>query len=126
MSEDTRTAEDVAVEIHTGNDKACEVCCRVLAHAPEAVAIGYLPARDDARTVGGYRISAATCGDCMSLVLAGDWAGLEALVFDYMTSDWTRWDRLVDPFRRRPARRTARSIAAMAASLFGHLTRAAA
>lgn len=116
MSDETQTAEEAVVALATGGGAACGVCCRRLDAAPDAASAGFLPLR----FVGAVgRTGVPACPSCALLVFAGDWAGLEGLVFDYLASEWTWWERIT---RRRRARRTSATIRGCAERLFGHMS----
>ncbi len=101
------TAIDAQVDSIASVGDECEVCCR---HG--AFAVGRI---NGTRLVNGFRHSAAVCDDCLPIVLTGDWPALERLVFQYQASDWSLWGAIV---RRRRARKVARRIALLNASLF--------
>ncbi len=96
--------------------ETCGVCCR----KPElcggaATGMGRM---NGIRLTTGIRHSEPVCGDCLQLLILGDWAGLERLVFEYQAQDWTRWEAII---RRRRARKVARNIAHWNRDLFANL-----
>jgi hypothetical protein len=109
------TPDDVVVKYATEDEGSCEVCCR---QVPTIGRIDTNYTDHDEATDRWIRHSEAVCADCVPLLFACDWAGLEQLVFEYQGSQWTWWEAIV---HRRRARRVARRITAINRELFGYL-----
>ena len=109
------STEDAVVAYMTEDEGSCAVCCRAV---PTIGRIDTDYTEHDLRTGRWVRDSQAVCADCVPLLFASDWAGLERLVFDYQGSEWTWWEAIV--YRRR-ARKVARFITGVNREFFGYL-----
>ena len=109
---DTRPGIDWEVDYIAGaGEGMCETCCR------DVLSVGRISGEREEES--GRRHSFLVCDECLPLLFAGDWAGIEQMVFDYQSSEWTWWEAVV---HRRHARKVARRIAAMNRGLFTYLS----